>query len=639
MADSGKVAKGNKPKDFKEDAPDLTLEHAQVKAWRDLIDRAAGQLHLAERIEAAAEGDEYLDGTKVVKKGTKKIYGKYLLPLLEDVFRAGLPEIPEARVEARNQAAEVFEDQARALLSVTMGSDYAGVLSRMRQLQWDDARCGAAFVKTVWEIDFQTDNPADTRDIEQLAFQVEDAEAENAQILAGETVQVKPSDVAYTHLAVHDELDEMVQPGSPEAVGLAQHKAEHEASEAVIMRERPVLKRVPWYRFVYDNDVPWEERTWEAEQASEKVSDMLEWGFQNLNKENLHLEVKEGEAGQLEAELLTAKVWHIRDRRTGEHIVISADGPREGLFLKKKKSRYGSIDIYQRLVMREWKVEDGHGLATIEQAIPLLERLADIDFNIDRHVEEHADHKTVLPQMAGAAKLKAGLKDPNRRFVDADPAIVAGMKEVQSPPIPDSLLIQHQRVYEQLRHLVGADPQDTGTPFPSVITATESAKRGESRAERADDKQGIIGALLGCVGKNFLSLYKKFATQGVLVRIIGPRGAQYKSINPTDIPEELDIYVDVVGETDSGRERRQIQADAYGLHLDKMQAMGTPVNWMRWNTWYGRLKGIRNPAEFVLVETAVAPGQEGGEAPEQPQPEAAPPDSFAPKPETLIGQS
>ncbi len=629
--------RGNRPKDFKEDRPDLTTEHAQVKAWRRLILRSVGLINLQKRGEDAEKGDTFLS-VEAPTKNSSKVYQNYLLPLLEDTHRSALPNIPQPRVEARNRGAEAFEAQARELLNLTMGSDYADVLSTFRQAQWDDDRAGIGVFKTVWEVDYDTDKPSETVDPNQLGVQVEQAEEENQNIILA---QINESDVDYIHMAVHGEL--LVSSADPEEIGYVQnHMAEHAAQQAVIKRERPILKRVPWYLFVYDPDVPWDERGWEAEQRSEKVQDMLDWGWKNINEENLRPEVKPAETGDIPFEFCTAKVWYIHDRKTGELLVKSAEGPEEGRFLHKGKWPYGAIDIYQKLVTRPWKAEDAHGLSTVQMSLPTLERLAEIDYYIDRHVSTHAQYQTVWPTYAGVDKVKAQRNDPNARHVDADPAIITGMKEIKPPPIPQGDLEQWGRLMSALRHIVGSDAQDTGGSHPHQISATESAERGEARASRTEDRQRIIADSLGRVAKNFLSLYKKFATMDVLVKIMGPMGAEYKKINPTEIPAELDVYLDIRAETDAGKAENQALADKYLIYL---QGSILPVDHLKINDWYGRRCGIRRPSQFLLplpqgpenIEGAQGqqtqpPGQAG-----QPQPAQGGDRGFAPGREVLTG--
>ncbi len=626
--------KGNRPSDYKDDAPDLTIERNEVKAWKYSIARAQVAHAIYQRAVDADKGDKYLDGTKKVKNG-KVVYHNYLTPLLEDVNRATLPTVPEPRVEARNQAAELFEDMARELLGVSMGSEYCDVLNTCRNLQWDDHRSGEAIAKTAWEVAYDPDKPAETMDLDRIALEVERAEEEHQDVL---TMKVAESDIDYVHIETHTPLLEMYEEGSPEQQGIIEHIAHHEAQEVVIRRERPVLKRVPWYRFARDPDVPWDERGWEAELKSEKISDLVAWGYKNVNSQNLPPEVREGETGEMPYEFRAARIWEIHDRKTGQKFVISADGPDEGLFLKKAKWLYGSMDIYLKLSTRPWREESGYGLATIQLCLGVLDRLAEADFNIDRHVTEHANYQTVWPQMAGADKVKAQRSDPNRRHIDAPAEIVVGMKDIQPPPIPDTLLQQWQRLMDALRHIVGSDVQDTGAPHPHQISATESAERGQSKAERADDRQRIFADFLGNVAKNFLTLYKKFATQSVLVRIMGSKGPEYKTINPTEIPDELDIYLDVQAETDAKRAENQALADKY---VQFLLGSGLPVDIIEVNDWYGRRLGLRKPSRFLL-QAAPGPGQEQAVPIDAAQPSGgtAPPQGdrgYAPPREQLTG--
>jgi len=600
MAEDKRDIQGNKPGEYQVSHPLLRQERDQARHWKARFKRAFVQLDMPKRLDKAETGDQYLEGTKTVKKSDKFVYYNYLLPLLEDGHRASLPDTPEPRVEARHERAEAFEDHAQQILSLVLGSDYSGALAALRELQWDDDRSGIGIVATEWEVDYTPATPAETTDPGQQAIEVERATAENADIARA---QVAEADIDFIHIGVHRELlDQLEASGDPAYWQVQQHVEEHEARMLEVKRERVHLRRVPWYMFLYDTDVPWEKRGWEAEQRSERIIDLLNRGWKNINPENLTPEVRDFET-DLAWEDCTAKVWHIHDRLTGRYLAMPADGPEDPLFLFQGPWPYKNVDTYQRLVLRPWKAERGYGMPTVQICLPLLDRLAHIDFHINRHVETHADYKLGGPAVADEDKIKAGLNNPNQRFVFAGPPEAwAMMKEMKPPPIPDSLLQQWDRAMGGLRHVVGADLQDTGAPMPHQISATESRNRGESRDTRADDKQRTMAHFLAGVAKNTLALYRQFGSQALMIRLTGEPG--YYPLNPADIPEELEVLMDVLALTDAARAQKAQEADQY---VQFLASTPLPVDWAKVNQWYAAQRGVRRPEQFIL-STVQAPG-------------------------------
>jgi len=595
-----KELRGNKPAEYRVSHPVLKQERDQARHWKARFKRAFVQLDMPRRLEKAEVGDQYLEGTKTVKKSQKFVYYNYLLPLLEDAHRNGLPDTPEPRTEARHERAEAFEDHAQQILSLVLGSDYSGALSVLRELQWDDDRSGIAILATEWEVDKTPTTPAETTDPMQEAIEVERATKENANIMRA---QIAESDMDFVHIGVHRELADLLEgTGDPDLWQVVNHIEDHEDSLTEIKRERVYLRRVPWYLFLYDTDVPWEKRGWEVEQRSERISDLLARGWKNINPENLQPEVRDFES-DLAWEDCTAKVWHIHDRLTGRYLAMPADGREDPLFLYQGPWPYKNVDTYQRLVLRPWKAERGYGMSTIQLCVPLLDGLAFLDFHINRHVENHADYALGGPAMADDPKIKAVLNNPNQKFKFAgSPEAWAMMKEIKPPPIPESLLKEWERKMGGVRHVVGADLQDTGAPQPHQISATESSQRGQARDTRADDKQKTMAHFLAGVAKNVLGLYRQFGSQALMIRLTGEPG--YYPLNPCDIPEELEVLMDVQALTDASRAQKAQEADQY---VQFLASTPLPVDWAKVNQWYAAQRGVRRPEQFIL-STVQAPG-------------------------------
>ena len=644
---------GNRPNEFKETIDsELRQEKIQVKVWRMRVRRAVVLLEIPERVMEADKGDRYFTGKAQVtgskkrqtgdrsgRKGKRDLYIRYLLSLIRAMFRRTLPAVPAPRVEARNELADqslnppdfikdpngepvldddgnpipappgpTWSDVVRQLVDLSFNSPFSNVPAGAREAQWDDARYGAGFVKTVWNI---TNDPAEPRieqDDNRVALEVDRAQEENDSPLEA---RIADSDIDYVHLEIHSPFLEQLRVAPVESssfVVMRDHVGQHQARLVTIRRERPQIKRVPAYKFVYDTDVEWDERAWECEERSVRIADMIKWGWRNINEENLMAEVKEGEGNSTPFMDRTAVVYDIHDRLSGERRVISANGPEEGRFLHKGPWPYGSVDIYIPLVFIDFKPEQTHGIAIIEAATDILDELADVDFSIRRHRQSHANYKILGPKGGGSDDVKAGLNNPDQRFVDVPVEWLAGFKEFAPPPIPATLLEDRARLISELRRLLSIDAQDTGAANPHIVSATESFNRAEAKDETDNDRQTIMGEFLSKIAKNFIVFYRDFATKDISVKVMGQEGPIWQKIRPRDIPEDLDIYLDITGETEQSKAQ---MVTSWTQFIEFLKTTPLPIEWEKVKNVYGRRLGIRHPEDFRA---------DGPEGPENIQP-------------------
>lgn len=619
--------KGNRPGEYKrpEDVG-RRIEAMLVQMWRRRITRAADVLGIAARVKDAKAGDEYLEG-KAVAKNDRVIYYRYLLPLLEEAHRKTLPAVPGPQAEPRTEEANTpigtepvigpdgapqtvpagptWAELAQELIDLCFNSPYADVPEVMEDMQWDDARGGVAFLKTQWHIEAEPAEVVPEMDDERQALAVQQAEAENEDPARA---AIAASDIDYIHVDVHGEAIDSVRmmhllqeaqagvpvPEPPELAALVAHVEDHQSRMVMVKRERPTVERVPWFLFVYDPDVPWRKRAWECEERSIRIGELLRMGCRNVNAQNLPAEQKPGE-GMLPYEDRTGRVYDIHDRDAGMRYIIPVAGPEDGAFLLKERWRWGSIDVYQPFVTRPYKPGQLVGIPSIQACIPILDKLARVDFYINRHVESHASYKVGLPEGTDS-RVNGAMNDPDRRFFPVTPKMAAmGKMEWAPPPIPATLLEQRGNLIGELRRILGIDAQDTGAPQPHQITATESYNRAEAKQDRKHDRQERMGNLLARVAKNFLHLYKRFASQEVMARVLGPEGATFHRFNPADIPDDLDVYFDIQAET----EDQKAQTDAKWEQIIQTAArIPVPINWQEMWEAYLTAKGIRHPERF-----------------------------------------
>jgi len=605
---SRKTSRGSKPNDYQGPDDGQRDESAGVKFWRNRINAARRALDLDYRINRAVQGNQYLDGTHKTKNG-RVIYLRYLLPLLEELHRSTVAEMPHVQVEARSEQGDKYADKARELLDLCFSRPECNVRRVCEDAQWDDDRSGVAFVKTVWTTQTKPVESFAPGSDEEMGIQVERAEAENLDPLKS---QVGEGDIHAIHLPLHDDVLAQTPVTDSRWYALWQHIQDHRAGLTEVTVEYPSVVRVRWNRFTYDTQERWEERNWEAEERSERVRDLLNQGYRNVNSENCPPEVHNDDHGNRPYEDCTVRIYDIHDRRNGKRYVVPVDGPPIGKFLFQGEWPYGGMDIYLKLVMRPDDPDFSYGVSTIDGALPILDVLASVDYYIKRHVEEHANYKLIGPKGAASNEVKQAISDPNVRFVDAPPEWMAGMKEYKPPAVPDALLQQRAELLSELRRWIGADAQDTGADYVHQITATESAARSKAGGDRRNARQQTMGGFLESIGRNFLKLYKKFGTLQLRVRLLGqgpalaagpqvavtPAGVTYDFIKPDDLPEDIEVYVNLYSTTPGAKADKLAGWNQFISLRRNIVAAGVPTDWDKLSEDYGRELDIKHPETY-----------------------------------------
>lgn len=624
-------ASGTKLSDYKMNSAPAKKDSDKVSIWRSRIDRAKRLLDFRRRAEHEIRAREYLENRN--KVNGDKGPNSYLLPLVEELHRRTVPEIPEVHVTAKDVAAEELESVARELLDKQMRNERAGVLRALNAAMWDETISGMGFLKTTWDVEAVPAPTRDLRDAEETQFQVDRAWAENEDPVEA---RVAEDDMDYAHLEVHSGAVADMDPNSEEWALMWKHMDEHRARMVTIKREGPKLSRVPWDRLVWDPDNPWDDRKWEAEYRIIPVDELHKQDAINLNTHNAPPVQLDEQTSFIAYEDMAVAVWDIHDIAHNERRLISADGPSDGLFLLKSPWVYGDIDIYLPLVMRDIGRLEGFGESTIIHAIPILDRVHEVDFHISRHVKMHADYKALTPP--GTSKnFKAQLNDPNVRFVEVPPEVVAGFKEYAPPPIPQPLLQYRAQLLSELRRVIGVDAQDTQASYPHQISATESMQRGQARETRIHDRQRVMGKVLSRVAKNFLTLFKTFASIDHRIRVLDANGPRYHVIDPAQLPQDIDIFLDVAGTSEDAKSQRA-NAAIQGLQLLMNIGPAYPTNWINAVEWALRNIGVYRPEQFRSPQPMMAPQGAQKGAPSIPgesgsPPPGAPPDNVNQRPQ------
>ena len=657
MTDSGAEYRGTKLLAYRNETDEgenaATGEVAEVARWKARIRRAKKVLHIEQRLAAARLGDKYLINEQHVRPSkdadtpTEKAYMPYLLPMLQDSHRRTLPTLPIPDVEATDEIGEYYADMARELVRKNFRHRLSNAMRALRDLQWDDDRHGGGVMKAVWRMKYDLSQPAIVTEPELLLIAQEAAEAENADPLGA---RLTDSDMHGVHAEVHTQAMMVLDPETDEYRALVEHNRQHMAEQVEVRQEWVRYERVAIDKFLYDPDVSWDERGWEAELVSMRILDMSEMGWKNLNPENLPPEVKPGEEeGDRSWQDMTALTWHIHDRRTGELLIVPQGDRDEGLFLARMDWPYEEIDIYRTLAFNDWQPDQEDGLPLIPLCIPILDNLADIDDKIRLHRKKHVGRKTIFPKGTLSKPDKAMLNDPAQSYGELAMDALAQTAEIGTDPIPATLLQDWERNMGMLRKLVGADNQDEGAPNPHAITAQESMRRGESADSRRDERQERLGGLIEWMGENTVREYAKFATKSLMLRLVGAAGLQpqmpaqpgaapgaasgpptsateatepapmmptgpsveYEPLDPSNLPATMEYHVDLASESET---IKAVNFEMASRWADGAMAMGYPLDPVKWCEFWARLGNIHYPERFRMdTPEPMMDGELGGQ--------------------------
>ena len=595
---------------YESNSADLSTEQDEVRAWRRYILRAETLLELESRAAEAHKGKMYLKGQAEDAKG-ERIYLRYLPPLIEAMHRKTLPSIPDVSVTPKTESAAANSDKYAEFINQVMGMQCVDLRGKVKELQQDDDGWGVGFVRVKWK-SYPTYPDAPAADVETLAVQTQRAMDEN---LDPAQMRVSDTDHDHAHIQVHnDAIGELVSagmgPGNEHHDALVAHRDQHMQRIRVITKEHCVLERIRPSDFVYDVDMPWMSRSWDAQRKSVRIKTLMDQGYKNVNEENCPAEELEGaNPTDIAWEDKNVRVWEIHDIDRNERLVISADGPEDGFFLDRDEWTYPEIDTVLPLTYRKHDPDQLHGLSTLGMAVPILDELAYVDFHIRRHVRTHSGYKIMGWDEGG--KVKAGLNNPDQRFVDTPP----GYKpfEYKPPPIPETLQLQRSSLLNELRKVIGADAQNTGGDTAHAITATESGVRARSHDESTEERQDITAEFLGRVAMVMVALYRKHATMQVGLRMVGDSGPQFASVNPADIPNDLELLFDVRGLTDAARQEGTIQATQLWNVMAANQQY--PADWVKLTEYVMRKLGVKQPEQFRSAQAAAMMAMQPGQIP------------------------
>jgi len=590
----------------------ISTEVGRAQLWHQRIRRARKMLELDERKDQHKATIKFIDGSHGLTASGDYVYLNEALPALEDVIFGTVPKIPNVTVEARQLEQEPLADRVAALVDATLNSDLVRAYEALLAIEWDDISYGIGIGRMGWQEERREWNYRPTTDEEYLASHIAKAEEENENPA---TATVADNDDHGVHIQVHEtrlsEADERLTAFDDEV--LRKHVNVHWAEFGMRQWAYPVLHRVDPMRFVYDPDAQeWEDRRWEAELCDEFVYDLQHLpGIKHLNKENCppldEFDVPEDdlrEAEEFDWESQKVKVWKIHDRVNNRYIILPASEGAETKPILEEDWPFGAMEIYNIIVHRP-RNDTIHGYSALRLVAPILGELARTNAVIRRHNRRAAKYKMFL---AGTLDKQALKKFNSENPVESmPPEALANHVEFKPPSLPKEVLEYREMLLAEMRRLLGSDVMQQGGDTPHAITASEAQLRGGYHATRLKRRRLTVSRFLTWVATNIVFMYRDFSEGELGVRVVGSRGAEIQHLDPSAIPDDLVVKLDIENVSEEKRNRDMFAAQTFAEMAAKIAPGGyDPFALL---VLLGEQMGISNPEKIF-----VAPEEPGGPA-------------------------
>ena len=593
----------------------------KVRNWRAQIERAKKELFLEERDRAAKDVGRFVYSPPEPLEIKGQLDLKYAAPILEQSFARAAVKVPAPTVLATSEAPEGWEERLRAFLALQFRKNTRELIKLGTDVQWDDARMGACVSKISWRTTSVPNNPERETDEGIREIQIARAENENAD---PQEAKLSNDDRHLEHLEVHNDALKVFSDSGDELAydALSLHMNDHEAQLSTTTSESVQIKRIPVAQYTYEPDQQWADRGWEAEEEYLRLVDIMKprSGYRNVNIDTIKPEIqgsKDRPSNQVPAESLYVRVYKIHDRLKGKEYTISAQPATGGrdAFLRKRDWPYPT-DIYLLKMFRPFDPDCTYGEATLLSLRPILNELAIVQFHIRRHVENHSTTKFFGLDKAGAGKVKSGMKNGEQWWVGMSVEELSLIKWMDPPPIPDTLLARENTLISEIYRQVQADAQDIGVSNPHKQTAQESGRREFTAEVRVASRQSVVADIYSWYAVTLVKMFRNFSEVKISLPVTTDTGQQFSSIDPAEIPDGFEIYVDVRADSEQLKALK-IESMLKGYEIAKLSQL--PFNedaalsdifhvmGIDWSTWRG--KGAAGP------ENVEAPPPPGGSMP------------------------
>jgi len=590
---------------------ETATEAGRGELWTLRLDRSEKILDIPGRGAARLRALRYLDGTEAASEGGN-VYLNEALPAIEDMIFGTFSDLPPVQVEARQLGQEHLAQAVASLLDSTLSAGACRARRAILAAEQDEIEWGAAFLKVAW---FQEERPNAGMGgvgLEYLRPHIEAALRENEH---PERARVMEEDDDWAHIRVHQDQ-----------IGMEDHIAAHWARLETKVIAQPVVRRVDPARFYYDPDAEeWEERDWEAELNAELLSTLEDIpGIKNLNPENCRAydefdqdaqgaETPSDKPAQgWDYERTRILVWKIHDRLNNSYLILPHSRGGRPKPLLETDWPYGNLEIYRPLVHRPVSGRI-HGRQTLCLILPILREIAFTNLAIRRHNQRAASAKLATPRGAADRRFQQEMNDPTKYHIEAPAQALALMKEIRYPPARRELLEHREMLLSELRRILGSDIIQQGGDTPHAITATEASYRGLYQADRLTRRRREVSELLSWVARNVALLYRLWGRESLPVRLMGSRGVELMRLDPQEIPEDLNVRLDI--EASSEAKRAEAKQAALLFAEKAMQYAPNLVDPVELLVALADKLGIRNASRFFATPEEGRPMVEAGAQP------------------------
>ncbi len=595
---------------------ETNTEEGRGLLWTQRKDRAKIILEIDRRKKKRDLAFGFIDGTYAERSLHEKVYLNEALPALEDMIFGTVPALPPVEVEARQLEHEDTAIMVAALLDQVLTSGLSRALPALIAAEWDEIGWGIGFTKTTWHVEDKQSPLILTKDEAYLTPHVELAMWENDNI---DQAQVVENDDDFVHLQIHRSAPELVE-----------HIAAHEERLGRLKIAHPVIRRVAPDRMLYDPDAEeWADRDYEMEFVMELVSSLQQIpGIKNLTPENcpsvdefdqpnLRYTDSEGPPNSFDFEKTKVGVWHIHDRVNHTYTMLPAvSGSAKVKPILETDWPYGAIDIYGAIVHRP-QPEKIHGFETLSLIRPILEELARTNASIRKHNRRAANAKPVTTRGQSDKQFEAELLSDSLPIAYAPSPVALKMwTEWKPPTVPKELIQYRDMLLSELRRMLGSDIMSQGGDTPHRISATEAQWRGTFQGDRLGRRKQVVSDMLSWMGRNIALLYRQFGDEIVPVKVVGLDGIEIRQLNPSSIPEDLIVTLDIEAVTEE-KQNADMQAALVISQAIFAQApeLANPVELFR---MLFKRAGFRNPDKYFnplgqpSLRIAQEEGGEGG---------------------------
>lgn len=590
---------------------DFEFWQAELQRSRDLL----------EREEREDEWDGYIKYQDYVLPPEERY--NFIAPQINDLINEVTGERPDISVKVKRKTDEHRTAQLEALLSWDIDTRHGWNV--VQKIVRDAAWFGIGWGKQIWQgsLDstFGPDSPELTQAVELGELARIDWEHQTMFAFM-QPITVQPTDVDWLHIERHKQL--VSQPLTPIELRLAleAHIAAHEAQAFNDDESRSIQVRVDPRNMLYDPDVDEPNRfRWIAERSVEVFEDMQQnriyrkAAVKGLRPEEDNIDKKESRDGtsadvglepersQGQPRLRVVDVWRIYDQRN-ERLILYSPQQTENKLLNVLDWPYrGSIWRPLVLVPVSRQVE----------GVPMPRMLHTAHLDLSFLTVAHRDAIRKAPHQQRFIRRGALENAEQQAILDGsrDDIIVnidpnSAIKIVDPPKInPEMFSLRDELFDYQNRTLRSSEVSQGitgGAKFATEIEALLAAQGRSLRTLREAVKDWAEA--MKWLQK---AQYHDFGSADLIVQITGGEGVRFDPLDPSEIPLDAEVIVDLDSFSAVNREvQKRLVRELFQMITasPQLMTMFTPEGWIDFFSRMLRLHGVRDAASMLAPAAA-----------------------------------